>query len=83
MCTAPETHLIQLLHKYIFYTLSQYRTTRTALGDPTGTTTTTNSTYPNSATSTSASALLNQSVVVDSDSDGDFPASVKSSDEEG
>jgi len=65
--------------------LFQYRTTRTALGgDPSSPNNNNLSTISNTGNNTSSSghALLNQSVVVESDSEGDFPESVKSSDDD-
>eukprot|EP01032_Pedospumella_encystans_P008179 gene8179-9738_t len=67
--------------------MRQYRTTRTALGgDPTSpfvdnnnNLSTTSNTGNNSH---SGHALLNQSAIVESDSEGDFPESVKSTDDE-
>lgn len=57
---------------YMFYLCLQYRTTRNAISAPTDSAT---SSKPNLA----SSALLSQSALVDSDSDGDFPASAPGS----
>ena len=67
--------------------LFQYRTTRTALGgDPTSSFADNNnniSTTSNTGNNISSGhALLNQSAMVESDSEGDFPESVKSTDDE-
>ena len=67
--------------------LFQYRTTRTALGgDPTSPVPDNNNNFSTTSNtsnnSNSGYALLNQSVIVDSDSEGDFPESVKSTDDE-
>ena len=66
--------------------LFQYRTTRTALGgDPSSPFPDNNnnlSTTSNTGNNSSGHALLNQSAVVESDSEGEFPESVKSTDDE-